>query len=197
VFLPPEASKEDRELVLRARRGDAEARARLLERWRPRLLARIRTMLGERARRHAESADLLQGTLAKALERIDAESFANEDHVLRWMTAVARNDIRDLAGRQRERAFESLSESWHASAHPDSSTPSPVSAADREERLMHLMEALERLEEGERRAIELRDLEGLTFPEIGARLGWSDDRARLTHLRALSRLGQLVGRPPR
>ena len=180
--------------MLRARRGDAEARALLLERWRPRLLVRIRMMLGERARRHAESGDLLQSTLVKALERFDAESFADEGHVLRWMTTVARNDIRDLAGKQRERALESLSESWHASAHPDASTPSPVSAADREERLMHLMEALEQLDEGERAVIELRDLEGLTFAEIGARLGWSDDRARLTHLRALSRLGQLVGR---
>lgn len=193
-MLARDASDEGRDLIARARAGERAARAALLERWQPRILARIRVILGEGARRHAESSDYVQSVLIQALERLDEASFADEQHVLRWMTAVARNDIRDQADKRRERALESLSESWHASGHADANTPSPPSAADREERFERLVECLEVLAESERAVIELRDFEGLTFQEVGARLGWSDDRARLAHMRAMARLGRLVAR---
>jgi RNA polymerase sigma factor (sigma-70 family) len=150
-------------------------------------------MLGPDARRHAESVDYVQGVFAKVLERLESAPFEDEDHVLRWMTAVARNDIRDHAGKRRVRAFESLSESVDAHALADSRTPSPVSQAERDDRATRLIECLERLSDDERAVIELRTFDGETFAAIGARLGWSDDRARLTHLRAMARLGQWFG----
>jgi RNA polymerase sigma factor (sigma-70 family) len=131
--------------------------------------------------------------MVKVLARLDSEPFADEAHVLRWMTAVARNDIRDHVAKRRERAFESLSETWSSHARVDSRTPSPLSEAERCDHLLRLVECMERLSDVERTVVELHALEGLTFAAIGARLGWSDDRARLAHLRAMARLGQMIG----
>ena len=180
--------------MTRARRGEAGARAELLARWQPRILARIRLMMGADARSHAESVDFVQSVFVQVLERLGSAPFQDETHVLRWMTAVARNDIRDFVGKKREQAIQSLSESWDPRSHPDSHTPSPVSAADRGDRLLRLVECLERLPDNERTVIELHALEGLTFSDIGTRLGWSDDRVRLAHLRAMARLGEWIGR---
>jgi RNA polymerase sigma-70 factor (ECF subfamily) len=190
---PSNAGDSFRGLIDRARRGDRGARDALVERWQERLLVRIRLMMGADARRHAESFDFLQGVFAKALERLD--DVGDERSFLRWMTAVARNDIRDHVGKRREHAFDSLSRSWDASEQADPRTPSPVSEADRDDRWMQLVECLEQLDEHERSVVELRNLEGLTFAAIGARLQCSDDRARLTHMRAMSRLGAMLGRP--
>lgn len=191
----PDSEHEVPNLLTRARLGDAGARAALFARWQPRMLSRIRLMMGADARRRAESIDFVQGVFVKVLERLASAQFDDEAHVLRWMTAVARNDIRDHVGKQREQALESLSETWDPRLVRDPRTSSPVSHADREDRLVRLVEYLEQLPDHERTVVELHALEGLTFADIAACLGWSDDRARLAHLRGMARLGQWMGEP--
>ena len=74
----PDPAHDARDVVARAREGDRAARAALLERWQPRMLARIRLMMGDEARRHAESIDFVHSVLIQALERLDSAAFDDE-----------------------------------------------------------------------------------------------------------------------
>jgi len=186
------ASEPPWPLVERARRGDARALEELVLRYRESLLERIRLMMGDEARRSADSLDFLQGVFAETLAQLGEQRFENERALLRWMTAVARNDIRDCVRRRRERALGSLSGSLTLSRIGDPECASPATVADQNEELERLVEALEDLTPDHRRAIELRDLEGLSFDEVGERLGRSADAAQMLHARALLRLGRIL-----
>lgn len=180
------------ELLARAKLGDGEALQALLGRFRDRLLARIRLMMGPRAQRVAESGDFLQEVFAEVLEGFRRFELRDERSFMRWMTAIARNSIRDSVRRRRERAFESLSDSVAAEAESDRDTPSPVSQADLNDKLCRLAEALEELEEAQRELIAMRDLEGMTFQAIADHLGCSKNGARLQYNRALVALGGII-----
>jgi RNA polymerase sigma factor (sigma-70 family) len=170
---------ESLELLVRAaRRGDAAALSDLLARYRERLLARVRLMMGAEARRQAESDDFLQATLLAVVEHIQRLDVRDERAFLRWMTTIARNRICDTVRRQRERSRCARSRiRFPGDERPALETPSNV-VSDQETSL-RLIEALESLEPTERAVVELRDLEGLVFREVGARLGFDED-ARAT-----------------
>lgn len=187
----PAPVPESLELLRRAQRGDGAALHVLLDRFGPRLLGRIRLMLGEEARSRAESGDFLQTTLLDVLQAFDTKPLTDERHLLRWMTNVARNRIRDSVRRRRELALETLSGSLAPDSHKSASTPSGHAMLD--EDVHRLAEALEELPEPERLAIELHDLEGLSHRDVGLRLGRSEDAARRLHGRAMLRLGGLLG----
>jgi len=179
------------ELLARARAGEREALAELFERHRERLLGRIRLMLGEGARRQAESLDFLQGLFLVLCDALPSADLSDEDAFLRWATGVARNDIRDAHRKLRARAFDSFSCSFSrlAPGTPSADSPSAHAAsADEQERLFC---ALESLRPEDREVIELRDLEGLPFREIAARMGRpSEGASQVHHARALARLAR-------
>jgi RNA polymerase sigma factor (sigma-70 family) len=181
-------------LVVRARRGDASARGELIERCRPRLLERIRFMMGDDARRVAESGDFVQSVLIEALGRADESMLADDRRLLRWMTAAARNNIRDAVRRRREAALESFAGSGTWSLDDPAQPPSPATHADQFERLAVLAETIEELTQEQRRVIELREFEHKSFPDIARELGGTDDRVRLLHGKAMLRLGELIAR---
>ena len=187
-----EAIDVTQELLRRAGRGDDTARAAILDRYQSRLLRRIRLMMGDQARRAAESIDFLQDVVLEVLQDADHTKVRDEQHLLRWMTAVARNKVRDSVRRRRERAFESLSIS--AVLGPDRASDSPASQAERHECVERLADALEELDRDHRRVIELRDLEGLPFAEIAGAMSRSEDAVQTLHMRAMVRLGRLVHR---
>ncbi len=187
-------SSPSNELISRARSGEAAAREELLARCQSRILDRIRFMLGEEVRAHAESVDLVQSVMVAALEQPDESVFADEARLLRWMTTVARNGIRDRARRARVQAVEALGESTHSIVNPESSQPGPLTACAAGEREVLLAELVEQLAPEERQVLELRELEGQTFGQIAAALGGTDDRIRLAHQRAVLKLGRLCAR---
>jgi RNA polymerase sigma-70 factor (ECF subfamily) len=180
------------DLLLRAAQGDEEARSTLLARCHPRLLRRIRLMMGDQARRVAESVDFVQDVLIEAIEAVDPSKVRDEQHLLRWMTAVARNKVRDSARRRRERVFESLSISTIRG--PERTGASPPSRAERQEYMELLADALEQLTPDHRRVIELRDLEGLRFHQIAEAMGRSEDAVQTLHMRAMMSLGRILDR---
>jgi RNA polymerase sigma-70 factor (ECF subfamily) len=179
------------DLLARARGGDREALSALLERNRERLLGRIRLMLGDGARRHAESVDFLQGLFVQIVEAIETADLDDERGFLRWATRIARNDVRDEGRRRRERALESLSQGASALPGEGASTTSPPARAERADDVERLVEALEELRPEDRTVVELRDLDGLSYREIAERMQKpSEAAAQMHHARAVARLAR-------
>lgn len=182
-------------LLHAARAGDREALAALLARLRAQLLDRIRLMMGERARAHAESADFLQTTFAAVVQRIDLVEVRDDQSLLRWMTWIARNAIRDDVRGDRDAEFDARSIVLAECASGSSSSPSratPSKELQRTELVLAVTEALEELPQDQRTVVCLRDFDGLSFREIGQRVGSSEDRVRALYRRALVRLGQTL-----
>ncbi len=179
------------ELLRRARGNDASASQELLQRFRAPLLGRIRLMMGEGVRRVAESQDFLQEVMVDFLKTSQRFETKSEKDILRWMTAVARNNIRDVAQRKRVQAFASLSASFSADGL-EGVTPSPSGEAVQHEGEVRLVEGLEALGDDYRQVIELHRLEGLTLKEVARRMGRSHAAVRQLHTRAVVKLGFLL-----
>jgi RNA polymerase sigma-70 factor (ECF subfamily) len=70
-------------------------------------------------------------------------------------------------------------------------TPSQMAQANEEEAWIRL--GMELIDPEDRGILVLRQWDNLSFPEIGERLGISEDAAWMRHSRALRRLGKTVG----
>jgi RNA polymerase sigma-70 factor (ECF subfamily) len=75
-------------------------------------------------------------------------------------------------------------------------TSSPSQQAARREQAVILAEVLGQLPDDHREVIILRHLEGMTFPEVAARLDKSTDSVKKLWARALARLRGLLGEMP-
>ncbi len=171
---------------------DADSRLpNKLQELHPKLLTRIRIMMGEEARAHADSGDFYQGLCLEALrdERRFQRLVADDRALLRWLTAIARNNIRDEVRKRREALLASFSDTVFR--HGEETTPSQVTL--RTERQERIAEALEALAPDYRRVIELRDLDGLSLRQVGDTMKRSEEAARKLHRRALIQLGRTLG----
>jgi RNA polymerase sigma-70 factor (ECF subfamily) len=158
--------------------GDQE-----LERFRAylRLLARLR--LDPRLRGKLDPSDLVQETLLQAHKALGQFRGRTPAEMAAWLRQIlARNlahAVRDLGrGKRdvnRERSLEaaldessSRLEAWLAA---DQSSPSQ--RAERNEQLLRLAEAVEKLTDAQREAVELQYWQGWSLAEIGRHMGRS------------------------
>ncbi|MGE0144698.1 MAG: RNA polymerase sigma factor [Planctomycetota bacterium] len=181
------------ELVRDAQKGEGASLAAIVDRYREVLLQRIRLIMGPEARQAAESDDFLQGLFLEIVSDFEKRCPRDEKEFLRWATAIARNNIRDGVRRRREIAVDRFASSldWRP-VLGNASVGSPAENAEREEQVERLCEAMAALREEDRLAIELRHFEGLSFAEIGQRLGRTENAAQLLHTRALVKLGSAL-----
>jgi RNA polymerase sigma-70 factor (ECF subfamily) len=181
------------ELVRVAQSGERTSVAAIIERYREVLLQRIRFLMGPEARQAADSNDFLQGLFLEVVTDFEKRGPRDEREFLRWATAIARNNIRDGVRRRRELAVDRFASSldWRP-VLGNAPADSPESVAEREEQVERLCEAMTSLREDDRSVIELRHFEGLSFAEIGRRLGRSENAAQILHTRALVKLGEML-----
>lgn len=150
-------------------------------------------MMGDEARRSAESGDFLQGLWVEVLKRPEQMPREDESAQLRWLTAVARNNIRDAVRKRREQALLALSSSFLPAGDP----ATPLSNAVHDENVVRLAECIEQLLPDHQLVIELRSLEGLSFREVGQRMERGEDAARKLYARAILGLGQRLRKQSR
>jgi RNA polymerase sigma-70 factor (ECF subfamily) len=179
------------DLVHSAQNGDRPALEALLAASAPQLLRYARRMCrGD----EAEAEDVLQDTLLLATRQIGA--FRGESSFSSWLYAIARS----ACGRRHRRALDkrgvmvALEDGGGAGAGSDarllaSEEPGPESALARLETARMLDDALASLDEPAREVIVLRDVEGLTAPEVAHVLGISQEavKSRLHRARAALR----------
>lgn len=166
---------DDDALVARIRGGDARAREELARAHLP-LLARL-------VRRYVsapDAEDVAQRAMVQALERI--ESFRGESTFRAWLHRIAVNAAISHARRAKREIAAEIDE-----ADLITNTLGTQRLVAREAK-QRLLAALRELPEKQRRSVELRLFSEMTFAEVGAELGISEDSAKMNFHHAMKRL---------
>jgi RNA polymerase sigma-70 factor, ECF subfamily len=191
-----------RTLIRDGKEGDANALSTLFARYQERVLRIVRLRLSAtlRDRLRLQSMDILQETFLHAIRKLKDFEPATEASFLHWLSRIVENVIRDQldysgAGKRDSAAERSLDQSIAlSSGHvhlrdliPDEGT-SPTQAVVRKGIRSVVDDLLLELEEPERELIIQRKLEGLTFGEMAAELGKSEDAVRKQFNRSFQKL---------
>src|SRR5436190_6579894 len=176
----------DHDLVAAVRDGEDRAFEQLYARYHPRIAAYVRGMVKD----HGRAEDVTQEVFFSALRRM-----RETDRPIAfkpWIYEIARNACIDLF-RRTSRA-EELSYDAEGGLPSDdyrhliSRGPTPDAAVDAKQQLAHLRGAFGGLSETHHQILVLRELEGLSYREIGERLGMSRPAVESTLFRARRRL---------
>lgn len=152
--------EDDLELVLRARSGDEQAFAALVERYARPVLNFVWRSLGNRA----EAEDVAQEVFVKAWRHLP--SFKPSGAAFStWLFQIARNTAIDRLRSLRRRPAESLDEQ---AAHPASAQPGPADMAQQTELGAAIARAVGLLAEDQRTAFVLSEYHGMSMREIAA-----------------------------
>lgn len=179
------ASREDEERwVEAARAGDATAFRRIVEAHHRALYRMTVRMIGDAV----EAEDLVQDSFAKAY--VNLVRFDPSYRLSTWLHRIALNTCRDYlkSSRRRERA-EPDRDRVDERAPPDEQV-----AAWRTAERVHA--ALARLKPSHREVIVLKDLEGLSYPEIREIVGSPITALKIRAIRARAKLRQYLEAEP-
>ena len=175
-------------LLAQGRAGDAEAWCRLVTHYLPALLRWAHGRLPARARDLADTDDLVQITLLKALNKMDGFELKGEGAFFAYLRRILLNQIRDevrRSGRSPGRA--------HLTDDLPDADASPLEQAIGREVLDAYEAALAALPPQQREAVVLRIEFGFTLEQVAEALeSHSVDAARMVVTRALLRLGEAM-----
>ena len=188
------AGSEDREvadldLVAGVRAGDDRAFEQLFQRYQPRIAAYV----GGMVRDHARAEDITQEVFLSALRRM-RDGTDREIQFRPWIYEIAKNKCIDAYRRGRHTvevsfdAHEALGADEHGRlAGP---RPTPDDAVDDKLALDNLCGAFGGLSSVHHDILVMREFEGLSYREIGDRLGLSRPAVESTLFRARKRLSE-------
>jgi RNA polymerase sigma factor (sigma-70 family) len=192
---PPNRTGPDLEttvsLLTLVRQGDASARDRLFRRYLPVLTRWARGRLPLYARDLAETDDLVQVTLIRAMNRLNDFEVRHEGAFLAYLRRALLNAIRDEIRRSRRIPGREVMDS-----EIEDQSPSVVEKTIGREALERYESALSDLPEEQREAVILRLEFGLTHHQIAEALGKpTANAARMVVARALARVVEVMGEP--
>jgi RNA polymerase sigma-70 factor (ECF subfamily) len=176
---------------------------RPLDRYRPLLCLHVRQLkLGRLYRARFDSSDVVQEALVRAVKGLDQVRGAAEPEFVRWLQAVVRNVLVDLvrehgAGKRDPRLERTAADAagdadTPLAAYLAASQPGPSTLAARQDDLLRLAAAVERLPEAERDAVVAHFILELPLAEVAARLGRSEKGAAGLVFRGKRRLRELL-----
>ncbi len=182
------------EFLRRVRAGDQEAAAELVRRYEPAIRLEVRRRLNDPSLYPLlGSMDVCQSVLASFFVRAALGQFDLEQpgQLLGLLVAMARNKLAGHVRRQHRQRRDSRRRADHAEERlaQCAGDPPPDRVVEGRELLQKVREALTEEEK------ELADLraEGLTWPEVAARLGGEAQARRRQLSRALDRVAAQLG----
>lgn len=181
-------------LLQRWHAGERRALDELIGRDLEWIRARVRARLGNALRLRGETQDYVHDALIEVLRYGPRFVTANRAQFRSLLARIVENVLRDKndhhAAQRRDLARERPlpTDSVLQLCGGSSPVTRPSEAAMRAEREAWVRLALELLEPDDRKVILLRQHDGLSFAEVGARLGVSENTARMRFQRALPRL---------
>jgi RNA polymerase sigma-70 factor, ECF subfamily len=173
-----------------------------LERYREYLCLLARLQLDGRLRAKVDLSGVVQQTLLEAFQALQRFPAQGHDLTLAWLRQILANNLRDevrkftagVRDAARERSLEAALdesssglEAWLAADHS-----SPSQQAERNERLLALADALARLPEDQRRAVELHHLQSRPLAEVSRLMERSKGAVAALLFRGLKQLRELL-----
>ena len=188
-----------RHLVALAQEGDESALNQLCKVYGMRVLWIIRLRMGRELRSKLESMDLVQDVLMSALKDLGTFKYKTEGDLLRWLSRIAENRLRghlqrfhankrDIRKEVRLNGYRPTAEDSVVTALDAVVTTTPSAIMSKREDLDKLAKAIDALKPEYRQVIVLTKIEGLSYKEIGEKLGKSADAARMLFSRAMAAL---------
>lgn len=171
-------------LISLYRAGDQRAREDLFGRCLPLLQHWAHGRLPGYARELADTNDLVQLTLIRAMNRLDDFGVRGRGSFLAYLRTILLNTVRDEIRRS---ARSAGCQTLHDDRHLDQS-PSQVEQLVGEEDMARYESALANLPKSMQEVLILRIEFGLSFPEIALETGRSPDAARMLYNRGHARL---------
>src|SRR5215211_5580498 len=151
--------RSDEQLLALFRAGSDDAFSAIHDRYRQRLFAYVRQMLGAGPRHDAE--DVLQDVFVRAYGALRADD--RDVHLRAWLYRVAHNRCIDHL----RRPVPPAADVFEMSRKP---LHDPIEAAQRREDLARLVADISRLPEQQRSALLMREIDGMSYADLAQAL---------------------------
>ena len=178
----------DHQLVRAVRRGDDRAFETLYSRYQRRITAYVYGMVKD----HGRAEDITQEVFVSALRRM--RQTERPIAFKPWIYEIAKNACIDAyrRGRRTEEVSYDADDRLSPSDYGRlvATGPGPDAAVDAKEDLDHLCGAFGGLSDTHHQILVMRELEGLSYKDIGERMGMSRPAVESTLFRARKRLGE-------
>ncbi len=180
----PNFSCNEHELVAAVRQGSDRAFEELYSRYRSRISSYIYGMVGD----HGRAEDIAQEVFISALRRL--RETERPIAFKPWIYEIAKNACIDEFRRSKRLREVPLEPDESSEAEIASWRPGPDAAMAHKQSLSDLKGAFHGLSENHHKVIVMRELEGLSYSQIGERLGMSRPVVESTLFRARKRLSE-------
>jgi len=192
-------SQKTQELVSLAQAGDPSALNHLYRVYGERVRWMVRFRMGKVLRSKLESMDIVQETLVHALRGLGGFTYKNEGDFVRWLSKIAENELRGSlrklhADKRDIRKVVRFDADRSATGGGDAEMPAPVDYTtpsvimSKRDDLARLEQAIDELKPEYRKVIVLTKIDGLSYNEMGEKLGKSDEAVRKLVSRAMAEL---------
>lgn len=183
-------------LARRAKSGDAQALEALVARYYERVLAMVRKRIGGDLRGGMDSGDIVQDAMFNAVRHFDQFEVRSHAELVGWFARVVENAVHSARrhtiaqkrDRKREVSLQELAgrpDDSQAEFQPADGEARPDYAAELHEEDERVRQAMARLDETQRRVLELRIAQALAWSDIARELTLpSPDAARMLYVRA-------------
>ncbi len=155
--------KTEHEILTRAKEGDRDAMAAIIENNQKKIFSLAYRMTGNRE----DALDIAQDTFVKAMTNIG--KFRGDSSVSTWLYSIAANLSRDHLRKHANRFSVPLEEAWICTGED-----SPLEIAEEKDRRELVRRAVGSLPPAMRAAFSLRYNENLSISEIAQALGKSE-----------------------
>lgn len=173
-------------LLEQVRQGDAQARERLVARFLPLLRRWAHGRLPGHARSLADTDDLVQVSLLRALDHVDGFEARREGAFLAYLRRILLNAVRDEIRRSARRPTDDVD-----AVELSAPGPSLLEEQVGRDTLEAYEAALTRLTEAQREAVIMRLEFGYSYPQIADAMGrTTPNAARMLVARALVQLAE-------